>query len=308
MTQSFSERINIILPESKEISYQDLLPASTTSSQSSSIQKSYHLFKGDLITRVETFGISSKAYKSHIENPNDDSCSFLSSFIESDSEESSFSSQIFNQAIEEGFLVVECCDIKPYIKRRRNSSDFSEELLNMIKEIQEYFSMRGSRYITIKALKMLRGVEQYMKDYSEDEKEIVFNKIGYLTKLNVKNIKQQLVIDMYKREKKVAHSEFLACFREFKDCQDKENSKYMDQIDAKLRIFVELHNKLESFNKKNKDFLTFEAAKDKYFYKSPLLTQRKSVECFISGFQTEDSETDSNNLVHSEQDPSKILQ
>lgn len=308
MTQNFSERIYITLPESKEISYQDLLPASTISSQSSSMQKSFHLFKGDLITRVETFGISSRAYKSHITSPNDDSCSFLSSFIESESEESSFSSQLFNQAIQEGFGVVSCGDIKPYIKRRRNSNEFTEELCKMIEEIQEYFSARGSRYITIKALEMLRGVEQYIKDYSDEEKETVFNKIGHLTKVNVKNIKQQLEIDKYKREKKLAHSEFLACFREFKDSDCKEKSKYLDQIDAKLRIFVELHNKLESFNKKNKDFQTFEEAKEKHFYKSPLMNQRKSVECFISDFQTEDSETDCNHLIHSEQDPSKILQ
>ena len=194
-----SHRFLISLPETKQISYADLIEnyykdqGLESEDFLSEVSQSYCKNIQNLINRGETYGICSKDYK-HKRNSSEtdtDSQSVLSSFIDEDSEISSADSQIFQLALNEGFFVLPADEFfnKNELKRTRTGNfEIPSEVLVKILEIKEIYKEKKFKQIPKQASKILMDIQRMIENKGNEE--IVFKELGKITGQGKNNIKQ----------------------------------------------------------------------------------------------------------------------
>ncbi|OMJ88417.1 hypothetical protein SteCoe_9636 [Stentor coeruleus] len=279
MSQTANQnKFYINLPETKEISYADLLDSrykdqglSSDDFESEYSSVSYRGFLDEIIKRGDTLGYCTKKYTFQSDDETETQ-SNLSSFIDSESKSTSLDSEDFSVAINEGFYVLQAKDYsnKNKLKRVRSSYGTScSELDDKINSLRELYLKHKAKTIPKQATLILKDISDYLDQNSQYNKAKIFQELSKLMNFSVAYLEKHIVQFFESNKKKEAYNVYNKSKRSF--CKmikiagswtESLEKAYRNLIED-LKKFVELYNEFVGKYEHSSCILDFKEEKAK---------------------------------------------
>lgn len=258
MSQSANQnKFYIDLPETKEISYADLLDSrykdqglSSDDFESEYSLVSYRGFLDEFIKRGDTLGYCTKKYTFQSDDETDTQ-SILSSFIDPETKSTSLDSEDFSIAINEGFYVLQAKDysIQNSLKRVRSSySNSCSELDDKINSLREVYLKHKGKTIPKQATLILKDISDYLDQNSQYNKARIFQELSKITNFAVAYLEKHIIQFTESIIKKEAYNVYNKSKRSFYKILKKSGTWTRSLEKAYGNVMEDLKNFVEKYN------------------------------------------------------------
>lgn len=277
MNNISNNRIYVELPSSREISFKDIKPQTNSNSPSSiEAYSGYSGFLEKFIRNGETNGFKNKIYlnKQSGSELSPNSGSYLSSFVELESESSQILSQDLQSALNEGFYVLDPENLNKNPLKRIRKTDESQQILEILLKIPENPKL-PNKSIPPTIISFLKDLSAILDKNKSIEAKKIFEQISNKTGIGIERIIKCIKSEKLSQAKKQAYDSFIVSLEVCKKSVEKMRKKnigwdsvagkILDETEKLLELFVVANNELVSFSGKKEDFIELDGIRNAYF-------------------------------------------